>query len=919
MQSRVLTNSDLVPPAWHAAAAAGVVCAFNPAIIDHGPHLLMAYRVVLADGVRRIAMCRLDHAWTVIPASVRPTSDLLTFQTETGEPATLDGWLSDPRLAWLSGRLFMHFNTGSNPRPNRMYLVEIDPATLSPAGPARIVLRDGERRAVEKNWLFFQSGDDVYTVYQMGPVSILKVDLSHPHRVMCTQAFRHEWDVEAYVGTYGELRGGASPVLRDGRLHLVAHSLFAARPDAGLQQQLVYVGSHLVLSGSPPFQPIAYTPRPSLMLTADEQALAHLPRLDPRCLEAAYPAGAVADADGIVVSYGVNERYAALRRMPWAQIDQALVPAIRRSRAQPLAKSWWGESEDPAHGKVRLRAFWWNQGRRPPRSPPGEQLLGRFVDGNFGDMAAPHILGRLTGMLPDNHTDSPRLLTIGSIIQAARDGDVIWGAGMNGARGVFRHAPRRLHAYATRGPISYDFLRRGGFDVSRVTAMFDPVSLVPHLFADELATMRASVTGPPGDFILVPHYRDDQEMRRRYPEYQDRIVSADTPFLEMARIMLRSSLVISSSLHGLILAEALGVPAVWHRPLMGEDELKFTDYYLGTNRHRIVRVETVRDAFKASVMPLPVFDHEAMVATFPPRAELEALGILTHPKPLARGRTITFATVPPDPVMLRHGWSDPEGHGIWTDGIRAAFDVFVGDAADRVVAEMGVMAYVPSPDHPQQVVLSTTAGEIASFRIDDGRPSVFRFAIQPAMLDDGVLHLTLDIPGAVAPASVGAGGDRRRLGIALTSFRLQPIDLVATADPALRLLANDAPIAPAAVDGRVHRFDLPGVDGPVALLSRAGIASEGMPPRPGLAIEDRRVLGVGVARIAIVRDGVRTEIPMDDPGLTTGWWGVERTASARWRWTSGPAVLPIPPGGPVAVEITVLHTISYALDPASTE
>jgi pyruvyltransferase len=281
-------------------------------------------------------------------------------------------------------------------------------------------------------------------------------------------------------------------------------------------------------------------------------------------------------------------------------------------------------------GRLALRAFWWRPGHVSPRSMQRADNLARhrFVHGNFGDLLASHLLGRLTGVEPQHHEDNPKLITVGSVIRTVRDGDVLWGTGLNGGFPQMLHAPRHLNIYATRGPISFDFLRRGGFDVSRVGMLFDPGSLVGHLFQAEIAALRRHIGNPPRDFILIPHFRDETVMRELYPQYADRIRSVDAPFFETVSEILRSNLVISSSLHGLIIAESLGIPAIWLRSPMGVDELKFTDYYLGTGRYRIIRVDTLQEAFKSSPMPLPVFDAAAMLATFPSFADLNAYGVI---------------------------------------------------------------------------------------------------------------------------------------------------------------------------------------------------------------------------------------------------------------------------------------------------
>ncbi|MFL5257167.1 MAG: hypothetical protein ACJ8AI_30630, partial [Rhodopila sp.] len=46
------------------------------------------------------------------------------------------------------------------------------------------------------------------------------------------------------------------------------------------------------------------------------------------------------------------------------------------------------------------------------------------------------------------------------------------------------------------------------------------------------------------------------------------------------------------------------------------------------------------------------------------------------------------------------------------------------------------------------------------------------------------------------------------------------------------------------------------------------------------------------------------EVPLDHPGLSQGWWGVERDGSSMRRWTDGGAVLPLPEyEGPTILEI----------------
>jgi Polysaccharide pyruvyl transferase len=639
---RDFETTELVPRAWLGHPGAGPVHGDCPAIIRVAGHLVMAYVAVLPDRSVKIAMCLLRDDWIVAEDSLSPVSDMFVYADSADNRDRTR--MADPRLAVLGGRLYMGFCAGSGPIPDQAYLVEIDAKTRQPIGSVRPVVRDECHGSMGKSWPFFEHGDDVFVIDKLAPLTILRADISDPHRVTLNHAYTHEWDSWSYENAYGALTPGATPVLHDGRYYLLGRSEFAGDADdlPPDSESRCHVGALIVLAGDPPFAPELYSASPLIELTSMERTLPHPPRPDRARVEVAYPTGLVADDRGLTVSYGINNAHAALRNIDWAAVARALIPVIPRSPRADRAQAWLGrdvrtEAQPAAvspveQGRLTCRAFWWRPGHVSPRSTQRAANLARhrFVHGNFGDIFAPHLLGRMTGAEPQHHEDNPKLLTVGSVIRTARDGDVLWGTGLNGAYAQMIHAPKHLHIYATRGPISYDFLRRGGFDVSRVGAVFDPGSLVGHLFQPEIAALRQHIGDPPRDFILIPHFSDETVMRELYPQYADRIRSVDAPFFETVAEILRSNLVISSSLHGLIVAEALGVPAIWHRPLKGVDELKFTDYYLGTGRYRIVRVDTLQDAFKSSPMPLPVLDTAAMLATFPSLADLDAYGVIVR-------------------------------------------------------------------------------------------------------------------------------------------------------------------------------------------------------------------------------------------------------------------------------------------------
>jgi hypothetical protein len=117
-----------------------------------------------------------------------------------------------------------------------------------------------------------------------------------------------------------------------------------------------------------------------------------------------------------------------------------------------------------------------------------------------------------------------------------------------------------------------------------------------------------------------------------------------------------------------------------------------------------------------------------------------------------------------------------------------------------------------------------------------------------------------------------------------------PVPHVATTDEAaIRLVANGRTLKPVYADQETAIFALPRHAREVRLVSRTALPTD---TRPWL--EDRRKLGVRVARIVLRMPDDVHEIPVDHPGLVSGWWAVEREGYGLRRWTNGDAVLPLP-------------------------
>jgi hypothetical protein len=133
-----------------------------------------------------------------------------------------------------------------------------------------------------------------------------------------------------------------------------------------------------------------------------------------------------------------------------------------------------------------------------------------------------------------------------------------------------------------------------------------------------------------------------------------------------------------------------------------------------------------------------------------------------------------------------------------------------------------------------------------------------------------------------------------------------------TADAGLRLVAKGRSVKPIYGDDDLVIFTLPRGAREVRLVSRAASPTEARP-----WLEDRRRLGVRVARIVLRGADEVREVPVDHPDLAGGWWAVERDGQVISRWTDGAAVLPLPAmRGDVMLELHLAGTMTYVEDAA---
>ena len=600
-----------------AAPAAACDHLFNPTVFRSSTGVVCLFRGVSADGTRRVFRCELAEDFRPIGVPVDWTAELAA----RGEAPA---WVADPRAFSFQGKQFVTFNTGHSRRPNELFVVEVNDAGRPTAAPLPVHLPTG-RRLIEKNWGFFPCGDRLFAIYTLDPLEILACTFVEG-RLVCEPAWRHDWLADHIRSPFGPLHGGSSPCMLDGRLVTVFQS--RSHGDDGFE----YAGNMLELEPGAPFAPLAAGPWPLFALDDEERRMQPDHKLNARVTHCLYPAGLVAGPGlgRFSITYGINDLACGYRTYDAADVFKRLVPLTRIAGVRELH----APPAVPMPRSAAVRTFHW-QPRRAILGTPAELDSGRFVFGNVGDSLQRHLTAALFGM----HTlhaeqGSRRLLGAGSIAHRAQPGDVIWGSGFKDQPLALTEAEKAsIEVRAVRGPLTAEYLSRNGVAVPPDVPFFDPGQLVGEILPDEIAACRRA-SPPPRGLLLVPHYKDTAVWLDRFSAVDRRFRSVDCDLYVMLREMLAAELVVSSSLHGIILAEALGVPAVLLRPPASEPFAKFEDYYLGTGRTAFPVIDDPDEAARvrlAAPARLPLEWRRSVPST----QSLEARGLTVPILPLS--------------------------------------------------------------------------------------------------------------------------------------------------------------------------------------------------------------------------------------------------------------------------------------------
>lgn len=140
------------------------------------------------------------------------------------------------------------------------------------------------------------------------------------------------------------------------------------------------------------------------------------------------------------------------------------------------------------------------------------------------------------------------------------------------------------------------------------------------------------------------------------------------------------------------------------------------------------------------------------------------------------GSPIRFGVAGDAYSVLKDGWTACHARHCWSSGHEASLQLKVASPGLEHELEVVFKPFLSKPEVSHQTVRVHVNGHLVeTWTATADRALAYRTRV-PAKAVGSELHISFVLPDAVAPADVGAGGDHRTLGIAVSELTLKPID-----------------------------------------------------------------------------------------------------------------------------------------------
>lgn len=190
---------------------------------------------------------------------------------------------------------------------------------------------------------------------------------------------------------------------------------------------------------------------------------------------------------------------------------------------------------------------------------------GKKESGNCGDIVGPYLLEKYGYQVSWKNHPNANAFCVGSIAESVNDNSTVLGSGIIFSDSVLNS---KAHWRWVRGPLTRKRVLECGGNCPEVYG--DAALLLPRIIKNQ--SVKKYSTG------IVAHYIDRELIESTYPD--SRIIDMNTSNLEQTILdITECETILSSSLHGIIIANAYNIPAAWisFNKLCGDD-VKFMDY-----------------------------------------------------------------------------------------------------------------------------------------------------------------------------------------------------------------------------------------------------------------------------------------------------------------------------------------------------
>ncbi len=244
--------------------------------------------------------------------------------------------------------------------------------------------------------------------------------------------------------------------------------------------------------------------------------------------------------------------------------------------------------------------------------PDSLYILGSGDYANLGDALNYSLVKELTSRklifleyLPFPRGRQEHYLIVGSTLglKTVSEKTRVWGAGFISSGDHLHNHNVKLKIAAVRGPLTFRRLRETAITCEEVYG--DPALLLPFVYNPEQKNKQYALG-------IVPHYTDKNidylKELAADPEIKIIDIEVGDDYKKFVNDILSCERIISSSLHGLIIADAYGIPSKWiqmSKNIIGGD-FKFYDYFLSVHRNneKVTQINDMDELISMKYTPI---------------------------------------------------------------------------------------------------------------------------------------------------------------------------------------------------------------------------------------------------------------------------------------------------------------------------